>query len=240
LIVGSVPGGKEIGEEFTSAGVGIELEVVDDGPGLGVEDGSAVLFVVIGRIFVHLKKSFDGDEFVGTKDFQVRAGNLADQDLLFADHRVAEVLGEAFVHPKRKLAEIETKEGVGIFVIDHFVRILALDIGSNDDEIAFFAGNIEAGGVHVAFGLPERGEERFEGVFIFESEDKDGLAEIGAECRKGGVEDFADLLELGGDAAGLAFAGVAEHDEVGGADFEPVVKAVGGGEGGGEKETEED
>jgi hypothetical protein len=138
------------------------------------------------------------------------------------------------------LAEIETKKGVGVFVIDHFVGIFALDIGANDDEIAFFAGDIEASGMRVALGLPERGEEGFEGVFVLEGEDEDGLAKVGAEVGKGGVKDFADLLELGGDAAGFAFAGVADDDEVGGADFEPVVEMVGGGEGRGEKETKKE
>jgi hypothetical protein len=170
----------------------------------------------------------------------VRAGNLANLYLLIANCGVAKIFGKAFVHPKRKFAEIETKEGVGIFVIDHLVGIFALDIGANDDEVAFFAGDIEASGMRVAFGLPEAGEKGFEGVFVLEGEDEDGLAEVGAEVGKGGVKDFADLLELGGDAAGFAFAGVADDDEVGGADFEPVVEMVGGGEGGREEEAEKE
>jgi len=187
-----------------------------------------------------LKKRFDGDEFVGTQDFQVRTGNLANLYLLIANCGVAKIFGKAFVHPKRKFAEIETKEGVGIFVIDHLVGIFALDIGANDDEIAFFAGDIEAGGMRVAFGLPEAGKKGFEGVFVFEGEDEDGLAEVGAEIGKGGVKDFADLLELRGDAAGFAFARVADDDEVGRANFEPVVKMVGGGETSGEEETKKE
>jgi hypothetical protein len=213
---------------------------VDDGPGLRIKDGSAILFVVIGRVFVDLKKSFDRDEFVGAKDFQVSARNVAELNFFIADLSVAEEFGEAFVHPEGQIAEIEAEECVGIFVIDDFVGILALDVGANDDEIALFAGNVEAGGMHVAFGLPKGGEEGLERVFVFEGEDEDGLAEIIAKAGEGGVEDFADLLELGGDAAGFAFTGVAEDDEVGGANFEPVVKAVGGGEGGGEEEKEQE
>lgn len=237
LVVGSLPGVDEIGEEFAIAGVGIELEVVDDGPGLRIEDGSAVLLVVVRGILVDLKKRFERDEFVGAKDFQVRTGSLAHLDLFIANYGVANIFGEAFIHPNREVAEIQAEEGVSIFVIDNFVGILALGIGANDDEIALFTGEIEAGGVGVAFGLPKVGEKRFEGVFIFESEDENGLAEIGAEAGEGGVEDFADLFELGGDAAGFAFTGVAEDDEVGGANLDPVVEMVGGGERGGEKET---
>jgi hypothetical protein len=80
----------------------------------------------------------------------------------------------------------------------------------------------------MAFDLPVSGKEGFEGVFVLQGEDEDGLAEVRAKRREGGVEDFADLFKLRGDAAGLAFTGIADDSEVGRANFDPVVVVVGG------------
>ncbi len=229
LIVGGVPGVEEVGEELALPGVCIEHEVVEQSPGLRIENGSAVLLVVIWGVLVYLEKCFDGNEFVGAKDVQVTGGDFTDLHLLVADLGVAELFGEAFVHPKRKIAEIETDESVGVFVVDDLIGILALDVGANDDKIALLAGNMETGGMRVAFDLPISGKDGFDRVFVFQGEDEDGFAKVCAEVGEGGVEDFADLFKLGSDAAGFVFTAIADHGEVGGTDFDPVVEVIGGG-----------
>jgi hypothetical protein len=87
--------------------------------------------------------------------------------------------------------------------------------------------------MHVSFDLPIGREEGFERVFTFHGEDEDGLAEVRAKSREDGMEGFANLFELGGDAAGFAFTGIADDGEVGGTNFDPVVEVIGGGRGGG-------
>jgi hypothetical protein len=200
---------------------------VDESPGLRIEDGRAVLLVVIGGTLVYLEKRFDGDQFVSAQDIQVAGGDFTDLDFLIADFGVAEILGEAFVHPNRKIAEIEADKSVGVFVVDDFIGIFGLKVGADDDEVALFAGNIEAGRMGMPFGLPVRGKEGFEGVFVLQGKDENGFAQVVAELGEGGVEDFANLFKLDGDAAGFTFTGIADHSEVGRANFDPVVEMIG-------------
>jgi len=235
LIIGFGPSLKEVREQLSFFRFRVKDEVVNESPGFGIEDGGAVLLVVIRRVVVDLKEGFEGNDFVSAEDFEIAAGNLADLDFLFADVGVAQEDGIALVEPERKVAEIEAEESMGILVVDNFVGILPREVGANGDKVAFFARDVKPGGMEVAFGLPIGWKEGFEGVFVLDGEDENGLTQVGAQAGKNGMEDFANLFELGGDAAGFAFTGVADDDEVGGADFEPVVKMVGRGEGGGEE-----
>jgi hypothetical protein len=76
-------------------------------------------------------------------------------------------------------------------VINDLIRIRALNIRTHDNKMLFFCGLIPTGGMRVP--LPKRREQRFHGVFVPDSENNYGLAQIDAHLREGILEDFADL-----------------------------------------------
>ena len=72
LVVGLVPSFEEMEQKLLLASIGIEHEVMDEGPGFSIKDRGAVGFVVIRGIVINGQKGFDGEKPVGMQDVEVR------------------------------------------------------------------------------------------------------------------------------------------------------------------------
>jgi hypothetical protein len=216
---------EELGVIFEAIGLFLvvgDYEEMGESPGLGVEDGALLLFVVVGRGVVDLKESGEGKKAVLAEVVDVVRAGLAEEDIFVVDVGVLVELGEAFVEPERKPGGF-AHHVVGVLVVDGGEGVFAFGVEAEEDVILVGHTEEVAGEVDLAFGEVCRGFEGLKSLSVFEADDDDGRAGIGACVGHEDVKDGAHLLELDGEVAGLFFVGVGEDDEVGTLDFEPVL-----------------
>ena len=163
------------------------------------------------------------------QDLEMGRRDFADFDFLVVNGGIAEVFGEALSEPDREPLKIQVHDGVRVFVVDDFIRIVGFDVGSDRNEVAGLAGREDSSRVHPAFHFPIARQKKFQGVFVFYREDDQGLAQVHAKFRESAVEDLAELFELVGDFSSLVFAGVADYLEMGRLNFDPGVFGVDAG-----------
>ena len=197
-------------------------KVMSEGPGLRVENGNFIFFVVVGRGSVHVKEYIEWDEFI-LPQFLDQSGighaHCCDGSVHL---RFTEEIGESFAQPYRQFREIGHGQRVVILVVHRGKGIGALRFEIHGRIVLIQAVGEYARRMHVAPG-PIIGEQVAERFLVLEGENSDhgtGMALCDGESF---AEQGVNLFELDGGPASLFFAGIADDDEIGRADFDPCV-----------------
>ena len=114
------------------------------------------------------------------------------------------------------------QERVRVFVIQRVKRIVAFGVGTHEYVMLVFTFLVHSRGMQVALDGPVLRKEQLHRSFVFRRENHDWLGGVHAHLGKSGVEHFANLLELIGDAAAFFVAGIRGHGEMRGADLHPA------------------
>lgn len=130
----------------------------------------------------------------------------------------AVVLGQPLVEPERQVHIVGAEHGVQVFVIGDG-RLVPLGIAVDDHVVDFRVGDeIALAGQRLALVEQLVGTE---GRVVAEDVDIGGLGRAGLEVRVDLPQGRPQPLEVGRDAAGVLFPGIAEQQEARAADLDP-------------------
>ena len=194
-----------------------------DGPGLRVEHRSAVLFVVVVGLRVGHKQRFNGDQALLLKNLEVVQRDMADFHVFLMNRGVPEKFGQAFAQPHRQAPKIQVHDGMRVFVINDLIRIVALDVCPDNNEMLLFSRRVDSRGMDAALHFPITRQQCFKRVFILHGENSQRLAKVHAQFRERPMKDLPELLELVGDFPGFFLAGIADDGKIRGVHFDPSV-----------------
>src|SRR5882757_7088281 len=124
-----------------------DFEVVDERPGFGIEDGSLVLFVVVGRVVIDGEENRQRDQAVLTQVENIILAGLTEIDVLALDVGVLKELGDAFVEPKGYPLRRAPKGEVRVLVIHGGEGVLLSGVETQQDVVLLRTGLEVAGEV---------------------------------------------------------------------------------------------
>src|SRR5712664_3588124 len=127
---------------------------MDYGPRFSIENGGPVLFVVVGRVVANLQESFDRNQLALIEQVQVPGINRAGLDFLVSQRGVPEELGEPFIEPDRQASEIQSQQGMSVFMVQSVEWILPFRVQPQEDVIFVLSLLIDSGVTDVAFHFP--------------------------------------------------------------------------------------
>lgn len=181
----------EGGELFAVSGLGVEE--MDDGPALGVEEASAVGFIVKGGVFVGGEEGGGAHPVGLLEEADVVFDGAAEEPFALFERDGGIEFGDAFFEP-------EGAAGGGVFEggVDELVGEGAEGVGAEEDGeiVAFGGGLVEAAG---------GGDGAELGVEAFVAK------KIGAQGGLAGAEETVHAFEAGEGLAGERFAGVGDN-----------------------------
>src|SRR5579862_1237024 len=117
---------------------------------------------------------------------------------------------------------------MSVLVVDRVVLVArrARGVHSHEREIHIGARQKEAGKFLSVWIGAVAGEENLQRVFVAQGEDDRGLSGIDARLRKSRMKKCANIFKLGCNVAAVFLSGIAEHNEVRRANFDPILIAV--------------
>jgi len=178
--------------------------------------------MVIRRIVVDFEEDGQGQKPILAEVDDVVLAGLADDGVFFFESGVLVKLGEAFVEPDRNPVIRLAKHVVGVLVVNRGEGVVAFGVEAKEDVVSVLGAEEEAGEIELIFAEVGFGLEGAETLFIAAGDDDDRSGGIVAGLGHDDAEDGAHTLELYGNAAGIAFAGVGDDGEVLGLELEPV------------------
>ena len=215
--------------ELTLTLVGPQHEIVDERPGLRVEDRGPVLLGVLGRPVRHPEERGQRHRGALPQRLEVIRHVASLVDAVTLDDRVPPELREALVQPGRQRLEVEAEDEVHVLVEDDEVRVVPgvvplpepRHVSAQGDPAPVRRVDEDAGGVQGPSLLPELGEQHAKSSLVPHGEDGHRPDGFDARPRPYLLQERPHLLELQEHLPRVLLAPVGRHGEVGAPDLHP-------------------
>src|SRR5580704_10727540 len=149
----------------------LDPEIVSESPGFGIENGSPILFVVVGRVLIDAEQNWKRHQAVTPQKKHISGARLSQHNFFIAYFRVLIKLSQTFVEPEgQPLCGPAAKE-VSVFVINRCVGMLALRIEPQQNVVLIRRPHEKAGKLNLTLGQISLRLKRLEVFLVLESQD---------------------------------------------------------------------
>src|SRR3990172_994820 len=200
---------RHIGRELAAPAL-VRLEKMRERPGLRVEESHRLLSTVVGRLVSGSEEGLERKRSLALQKGQVVVIRTPHEDLFVSYVDGGPVVRETLVQPARKKTDVPASEGVEVLVVGGPEAEVSPQVETEEEGVTRGSLEKQPRPARPALLAPFRGKERFEALGVRRGKDQDRIPRLDFRADDPLI-NRADLLELRGHPASLAFARVA-HD----------------------------